>query len=67
MEKISYNSSALTVQEALQIQTEAILAGLELQREILQAVRELQLGDDAIGNAVARYGQKMAVVNGGVV
>ena len=67
MEKISYNSSALTVQEALQIQTEAILAGLELQREILQAVRELQLGDDTIGNAVARYGQKMAVVNGGVV
>ena len=66
MEKISYDSSATTIQEALQIQTEAILTGLELQREILQAVREIQLGDDAIGSAVSRYQQKMAVVHGGL-
>lgn len=43
---------------------DAITAMLELQRELLQAVRELR--DDAIGDTVARYRQKWAVVNGGM-
>ena len=50
-------------------QTAAILAGfatsVEVQREILQAVLGIQIGDDVIGSAMSRYQQKMAVVNGG--
>ena len=50
-------------------QTTAILAGfatsVEVQREILQAVLGIQIGDDVIGGAMSRYQQKMAVVNGG--
>ena len=64
-----------TIQEAVAMvmgdQTSAILAGfatsVEVQREILQAVLGIQIGDDVIGNAVSRYQQKMAVVNGGVL
>ena len=52
-------------------QTSAILAGfassLEVQREILQAVLGIQIGDELIGNAISRYRQKMAVVNGGML
>lgn len=52
-------------------QTAAILAGfatsVEVQREILQAVLGIQIGDDVIGSAMFRYQQKMAVVNGGLV
>lgn len=52
-------------------QTAAILAGfaasVEVQREILQAVLGIQIGDDVIGSAMSRYQQKMAVVNGGFV
>ncbi len=64
-----------TIQEAVALvmgdQTNAILAGfetsVEVQREILQAVLGIQIGDDVIGSAMARYQRKMAVVNGGVV
>ena len=52
-------------------QVAAILAGLSaclaVQKEILQAVLNIRIGDDAIGDAVRRYEEKMAVVNGGVV
>lgn len=64
-----------TIQEAVALvmgdQTAAILAGFEtsvgVQREILEAVLGIQIGDDLIGNAVARYQRKMAVVNGGLI
>ncbi len=52
-------------------QTAAILAGFEasvgVQREILQAVLGIHIGDDLIGQAVSRYQRKMAVVNGGAL
>ena len=64
-----------TIQQAVAAvmhdQTSAILAGfatsVEVQREILQAVLGIQIGDEVIGNAMTRYRQKMAVVNGGLV
>ena len=64
-----------TIQQAVAAvmgdQTSAILAGfatsVEVQREILQAVLGIQIGDDVIGSAMSRYQQKMAVVNGGLV
>ena len=64
-----------TIQQAVATvmgdQTSAILAGfatsVEVQREILQAVLGIHIGDEVIGNAVSRYRQKMAVVNGGLV
>lgn len=36
-------------------------------REILEAVLGIQIGDDVIGQAVARYNAKMAVIKGGAV
>ena len=62
-----------TIQEAVALvtgeQTTAILAGFEasvgVQREILQAVLGIQIGDEVIGQAVSRYQRKMAVVRGG--
>lgn len=52
-------------------QTAAILAGfatsVEVQREILQAVLGIQIGDDVIGKAMHRYQQKMTVLNGGAI
>ena len=64
-----------TIQEAvalvMQDQTAAILAGFEtsvgVQREILEAVLGIQIGDDVIGSAVARYTNKQAVIRGGVL
>lgn len=64
-----------TIQEAVAAvmgdQTAAILAGFEatvdVQREILQAVLGIQIGDEVVGRAVSQYQQKMAVVNGGWV
>ena len=64
-----------TIQEAvalvMQDQTNAILAGFEasvgVQRDILEAVLGIQIGDDVIGNAVARYNQKRAVMRGGTL
>lgn len=63
------------IQEAvalvMQDQTQAILAGFEasvgVQREILEAVLGIQIGDDVIGNAVARYSRKQAVIRGGAL
>lgn len=63
-----------TIQEAvaavMQDQTAAILAGFEasvgVQREILEAVLGIQIGDDVIGNAMARYTRKQVVMAGGL-
>ena len=63
------------IQEAVALvmgdQTAAILAGFEtsvgVQREILQAVLGIQIGDDVIGKAVTQYQHKMAVLNGGAL
>lgn len=47
------------------------LAGQEaivgILREILEAVLGIQIGDDVIGNAVARYSRKQAVIRGGAL
>ena len=64
-----------TIQEAvalvMQDQTNAILTGFErsvgVQREILEAVLGIQIGDDVIGSAVARYNRKQAVIYGGTL
>ena len=62
MEKISFDSGA-----SGDITLAVVLAAIQQTRlEILQAVSALQLGDDAIGDAITRYEQKMAVVNGGM-
>jgi len=63
-----------TIQEAVALvmddQTAAILAGFEasvgIQREILEAVLGIQIGDDVIGKAAARYNRKMATARGGL-
>ena len=65
MERNLNNTGAKTLQEALALQTAGILAILEIQQELLRTVREIQIGDDVIGSAAARYRQKMAVVQGG--
>ena len=62
-----------TIQEAVSLvmedQTAAILRGFEasvgVQREILQAVLGIHIGDEVIGQAVNRYQRKMAVMRGG--
>ena len=62
-----------TIEEAvanvMQGQTAAILSGFEasvgVQREILEAVLGIQIGDDVIGSAVNRYTQRQSVIRGG--
>ena len=62
-----------TIQEAVALvmedQTDAILRGFEasvqVQRDILQAVLGIHIGDEVIGQAVGRYQRKLAVVRGG--
>jgi hypothetical protein len=62
-----------TIQEAVALvmedQTGAILQGfgasVQVQREILQAVLGIRIGDEVIGQAVGRYQQKLAVMRGG--
>ena len=63
-----------TIQEAVALvmeqQTEAILSGFQssvgVQREILEAVLGIRIGDDVIGRATARYNRKMATARGGI-
>lgn len=72
---MNLNTNNQTINQAVLLamneQTAAILAGLSaclaVQKEILQAVLNIQIGDDVIGDAVTRYQEKMAVVSGGVV
>ena len=62
-----------TIQEAVAAvmgdQTGAIVSGFEMsvavQREILEAVLGISIGDEVIGNAVRRYNRRMAVMQGG--
>ena len=64
-----------TIQEAVAIVMEDMIASnmagheatVGVLREILSAVLGIQIGDDVIGQAVARYNRKMAVVRGGCV
>lgn len=64
-----------TIQEAvatvMEDQTAAILAGFEtstrIQRDILEAVLGISIGDEVIANAVSRYNRKLAVVRGGAI
>jgi hypothetical protein len=61
------------IQEAVALvmrdQTDAILAGfttsVEVQREILQAVLGIRIGDEVIAAAYDRYSTKLAVQRGG--
>lgn len=62
-----------TIQEAvalvMQDQTQALLAGFEasvgVQRDILEAVLGIHIGDETIAAAAQRYSHKMAVMTGG--
>ena len=62
-----------TIQEAVALvmedQTGAILRGFEasvgVQKEILEAVLGIQIGDEVLGRAVNRYNRRMAVIQGG--
>ena len=62
-----------TIQEAvanvMQSQTGAMMAGFEasvqVQKQILEAVLGIQIGDDMIANACDRYHRKLAVMRGG--
>ena len=64
-----------TIQEAVALvlddQISAITAGFEasvgVQREILEAVLGIRIGDELIASANDRYRQKMAVARGGVL
>lgn len=64
-----------TIQEAvatvMQGQTDAILAGFEasvgVQKDILEAVLGISIGDEVIGNAVTRYQRRQAIIRGGVL
>lgn len=64
-----------TIQEAVALvmddQTNAITAGFEatvgIQREILEAVLGISIGDEVIARAGDRYRQKMAVAQGGAL
>lgn len=59
------------VATVMEDQTAAILAGFEasvgVQREILEAVLGISIGDDVIGSAVSRYNSRQAVVRGGAL
>lgn len=61
------NSQTLlaAVLEATEKQTAAIMESVAVQQQILQAVLNIRIGDEAIARAVERYERKMAVVRGG--
>ena len=62
-----------TIQDAVQMvvsgqmeEMNALLSSsISVQREILEAVLGIEIGDDVIGNAVSRYQRKMTVIHGG--
>lgn len=64
-----------TIQEAVRAEmadmVSGMMAGVEasvgVQKEILEAVLGIQIGDDVIGSAAARYERKRAVARGGAV
>lgn len=62
-----------TIQEAVALvmedQTGVILRGFEatvgIQKEILEAVLGIQIGDEVLGRAVSRYNRRMNIMSGG--
>ena len=62
-----------TIQEAVQMvmngqmeEMNALLSSsISVQREILEAVLGIEIGDDMIGSAISRYQRKMTVIHGG--
>jgi hypothetical protein len=52
-------------------QTAAILRGFEasvgVQKEILEAVLGIQIGDEVLGKAVSRYNRRLYAMQGGVL
>jgi phage-related protein len=62
-----------TIQDAVQMvvsgqmeEMSALLSSsISVQREILEAVLGIEIGDDVIGNAISRYQRKMTVIHGG--
>ena len=64
-----------TIQEAVRTEMEgvsaALLAGFEastgIQREILEAVLGITIGDEVIGQAAQRYNRRQAVITGGAL
>ena len=64
-----------TIQEAVRAEMEgvsaAVLAGFEastgIQREILEAVLGITIGDEVIGQAAQRYNRRQAVITGGAI
>lgn len=62
-----------TIQEAVALvmedQTGAILRGFEatvgIQKEILEAVLGIRIGDEVLGRAVSRYNRRMNIMSGG--
>ena len=64
-----------TIQEAVALvmedQTAAILRGFEasvgVQKEILEAVLGIQIGDEVLGKAVSRYNRRLYAMQGGVL
>lgn len=62
-----------TIQEAVALVMEDLIrsniagheATVAVLKEILEAVLGIEIGDDVIGNAVARYNSKMAIIRGG--
>jgi hypothetical protein len=62
-----------TIQEAVQMvmngqmeEMNALLSSsISVQRDILEAVLGIEIGDDVIGNAISRYQRKMTVIHGG--
>ncbi len=63
-----------TIQEAVALAMEdqfaGMMAGFEasvrVQKQILQAVLGIEIGDSTIGQAAARYNRKMAIIKGGM-
>ena len=70
---IKVNHKDFEMEEAVALvmedQTGAILRGFEasvgVQKEILEAVLGIQIGDEVLGRAVNRYNRRMAVIQGG--
>ena len=62
-----------TIQEAVALCMQDVMASnlagheatVAVLREILEAVLGIHIGDDTVGQAVARYNAKMAIIKGG--
>jgi len=57
---------ALVVDDQIGAITRGFEASLTVQREILEAVLGITIGDEVIGSALQRYNRRMAVMQGGI-